>query len=63
MGERADDDVSTDDLSIESYSSLLSPLSLRQDLPLTTKAARFVSDARHAAASIISRNDDRLMVL
>ncbi|CEO95534.1 unnamed protein product (mitochondrion) [Plasmodiophora brassicae] len=53
----------TDDLSIESYSPLISPALLREEIPMTRRSAAAVTRGRELAADILSRRDDRLLVV
>jgi 3-deoxy-7-phosphoheptulonate synthase len=53
----------TDDLRISKTNELVSPESLVHDIPLSDTAAKTVSEARNAIATILAGGDDRLLVV
>ena len=55
--------ASTDNLNIASNEPLITPQSLKQELPLTGAALRIVQQARETLFSILDRRDRRLFVV
>ncbi len=55
--------VKTDDLRIQASFPLQSPQQLEQDLPLPDDSAQFVLRSRQQIQSILSRQDDRMLVI
>ncbi len=55
--------IDTDDLRIDSLHPLLPPAILIEELPVTEKAAKVVSEARILGEKIVRGEDDRLMVI
>ncbi len=52
-----------ENLNVLSFTPLLSPNSLKRDLPLTDRASETVASAREAIAAILDKADDRLLVI
>ena len=55
--------TSTDDLRIDSLRQLIAPIVLMEQLPMSTQAANFISDARKQCEKILSGEDDRLLAV
>jgi len=53
----------TDDLRVRGYSPLVVPKVLKEDLPITEKAAQTVTDARRTIEDILMKEDKRLLVV
>ncbi len=55
--------VKTDDLRIESLRQLIAPIVLMEQLPMSDKAAAFISKSRKDCEAILAGQDDRLLVV
>ncbi|MBW0469892.1 hypothetical protein O181_009607 [Austropuccinia psidii MF-1] len=56
-------DYRSNDLRVEGYDPLISPLLLRSEIPLNAHSIPTIKQARQDCANIISRKDDRLIVV
>ncbi|KAG0147426.1 hypothetical protein CROQUDRAFT_656161 [Cronartium quercuum f. sp. fusiforme G11] len=52
-----------DDIRIDGYDPLISPLLLRAEIPLSSSSQAVIGKARKACANVISGTDDRLLVV
>ena len=55
--------VTTDDLRIQETQELISPEELIDDLPVSDNVSDTVSNARRSIHQILTREDDRLLVV